>query len=80
MYSLLVALCKHIGVNVYCHLIDRDDENILSSYTDQSDDTINLLRYMHTNQQRSGCIRHSNPITLCFKNEFTMKTVNVDQS
>ena len=32
-----------IGANAYCHLIGRDDENILSSCIDQSDDTIHLL-------------------------------------
>ena len=45
-------LCTYIGANAYCHLIGRDDENILSSCIDQSDDTIHLLRYMHTKQQR----------------------------
>ena len=46
--SFFVALCSYIGVNAYCHLIGRDDENILPSCIDQSDDTIHLLRYMHT--------------------------------
>ena len=32
-----------IGANAYCHLIGRDDENILSACIDQSDDTIYLL-------------------------------------
>ena len=46
--------CLTFRANEYCHfdLIGRDDENILSSYIDQSDDTIHLLRYMHTKQQR----------------------------
>ena len=50
--AFFVVLCTYIGANVYCHLIGRDDVNILSSCIDQSDDTIHLLRYMHTNQQR----------------------------
>ena len=40
-----------IGANAYCHLIGRDDENILSSCINQSDDTIHLLRYLHTKTQ-----------------------------
>ena len=32
-----------IRANAYCHLIGRDDEIILSSCIDQSDDTIHLL-------------------------------------
>ena len=50
--AFFVVICTYIGANAYCHLISRDDENILSSYIDQSDDTINLLQYMHTKQQR----------------------------
>ena len=48
-----------IGANAYYHLIGRDDENILSSCIDQSDDTIHLLRYLHTKQQRWPC-NHEN--------------------
>ena len=47
---------------MYCQLIGRDDENIQSSCVDQSDDTIHLLRYMHTKQQRWPRIRFA-PIT-----------------
>ena len=35
-----VVLCTYIRANAYCHLIGGDDENILSSFIDQSDDTI----------------------------------------
>ena len=44
-----------IGANAYCHLIGRDDENILSACIDQSNDTIYLLRYLHTNN-KDGCL------------------------
>ena len=40
-----VVLCTYIRANAYCHLIGRDDENTLSLYIDQSDDTIHLLQY-----------------------------------
>ena len=33
--AFFVVLCTYIGANAYCHLIGRDDEHILSSYTDQ---------------------------------------------
>ena len=46
-----------IRVNAYRHLIGRDDEDILSSCIDQSDDTIHL-------QQRWRCTHHMNTITL----------------
>ena len=41
---------EHSHEYAYCNLIDRDDENTLSSCIDQSDDTIHLLRYLHTKQ------------------------------
>ena len=49
-HSTFTVLCTYIGAN--CHLIGGDDGNILASCIDQSDDTIHLLRYMHTKQQR----------------------------
>ena len=52
-----VVLCTYIGANGFYHLIGPDDENILSSYIDHSDETIHLLRYMHTKQQRWPFIR-----------------------
>ena len=45
--AIFVVLCTYKGANAYCQLIGRDDENILSSCIDQSDDTIHLLRLMH---------------------------------
>ena len=42
-----------IGANAYCHLIGRDDENILSSCINQSDDTIHLLRYLHNRREQN---------------------------
>ena len=36
---------------MYCNLIGGDEENILSSCIDQSDDTKHLLRYRHTKHQ-----------------------------
>ena len=51
VYTILAR--PDIGANAYCHLIGRDDENILSSCITQSDDTIHLLRYLHTKQQRN---------------------------
>ena len=53
----LLCVCTYMAANAYCHLIGRDEENILSSCIDQSNDTIHLLRFMHTNQQRWPCIR-----------------------
>ena len=55
--AIIVVICTYNGVNAYCHLISRDDENILSSCIDQSDDIIHLLRYMHTKQQRWASIQ-----------------------
>ena len=49
--AFFVVLCTYMGAKAYSHLIGQDDENFLSSYNDQSDDTIHLLRYMHTKQQ-----------------------------
>ena len=60
-----------IRANAYCHLIGRDDENILSSYIDQSDDTIHLLRYLHTTQQRWPCMHHTAKIRFHRKNKMT---------
>ena len=54
-----VVLCTIIGANAYCHLIGRDDENILSSCIDQLDDIIDLLRYITQSNNDSGCIRHT---------------------
>ena len=73
--AFFVALCSYIRVNAYCHLSGGDD-NILSSCIDQSDDTIHLLRYMHTKATKlAKCLffRHSNPITLHLKSEVTIK-------
>ena len=56
-----------IVANENCHLIGRDDENILSSCIDQSNDTLHLIRYMHTKQQRWRCTHHKNTITLHLK-------------
>ena len=68
---------------MYCHLIGRDDEKILSSCIDQSDDTIHLLLFMHKNQQRWPCIRlhtsHKYNHT-SFKKQIFNETMNVDQS
>ena len=50
--AFFVVLCTYIGANAYCHLIGRDDENILSSHIDQSEDTVQSLRYKHIKQQR----------------------------
>ena len=51
MFSLLCCVMYiHQSECVY-HLVGWDDENILSSYIDQSDDTLHLLQYMHTKQQ-----------------------------
>ena len=41
--AIFVVLCTYIGANAYCHLIGRDDENILSSCIDRSVDSIHLL-------------------------------------
>ena len=38
-----VHTSEHSRENAYCHLIGRDDENILSSCIDQSDGTLYLL-------------------------------------
>ena len=62
-----------IGANVYCHLIGRDDENILSACIDQSDDNIYLLRYLHTKQQRWLCTHHTAKIRFHRKNKMTIK-------
>ena len=45
MFSLLCVM-TYLGANAYYDLIHRD-ENFLSSFIDQSDDTIHLLRDMH---------------------------------
>ena len=62
-----------IGANAYCHLIGRDDENILSVCIDQSDDTIYLLRYLHTKQQRWLRTHHTDKIRFHRKNKMTIK-------
>ena len=56
---------------MYCHLIGRDDENILSSCIDQSDDTIHLLRYLHNRGEnnKDGRARITQ-----IKSDFTEKT------
>ena len=46
MLAFFVLLCTYIGANASCHLICLDDENILSSCIDQSDDIMHLLQYM----------------------------------
>ena len=63
-----------IGANAYCHLIGRDDENILSSCINQSDDTLHLLRYLHTKQQRWPCTHHTAKIRLHRKKQNNNKT------
>ena len=82
-FAIFVVLGTYIGANTYCHLIGRDDENILSSCIDQSDDTIHLLRYMHSKQQRWPCIRlqpsHKYNHT-SFKKRINNETMNFDQS
>ena len=40
VHTILARL--DIGANAYCHLIGRDDENILSSCTDQSDGSLDI--------------------------------------
>ena len=42
-YGHTILARPDIGANAYCHLIGRDDENILSSCIDQSNDTLHLL-------------------------------------
>ena len=77
--AFCVVLCTYIGANAYCHMIGRDDENVLSSFIDQSDDTLHLLRYRQTKQQsvRLNPSRQSNH-TASKKND--NKTVNVANS
>ena len=73
MLAFFVLLCTYIGANAYCHLIGRDDENVLSSCIDQSDDTIHLLRYMHKKQQSIRLYPSQQSNHTSFKNELTMK-------
>ena len=66
-----------IGANAYCHLIGRDDENILSSCINQSDDTIYLLRYLHNRREQNnkdGRARITRPKSVFTeKNKMTIK-------
>ena len=73
-YVHTILASPDIGANAYCHLIGRDDENILSACIDQSDDTIYLLRYLHTKQQRWPCTRHTAKIRYHRKNKMTIKS------
>ena len=61
-----VHTSEHSHENAYCHLIGRDDENILSSCIDQSDDSKHLLRCLLRKQQRRPCTHHR-------KNKMTIK-------
>ena len=61
-----------IGANAYCHLIGRDDENILSSCIDQSDDTIHLLRYLRNRREQNNQDGRARITRL--KSDFTEKT------
>ena len=61
-----------IGANAHCHLIGRDDENILSSCIDQSDDTIHLLRYLHNRREQNN--KDGRARITRIKSDFTEKT------
>ena len=78
--AFFVVLCTYIRGNAYCHLIGRDDENILSSCIDQSDYTIHLLRHMHTKQQSIRLFPSQRSNHTWFKKKWVYnETVNVDQ-
>ena len=52
VYTILAR--PDVGANAYCHLIGRDDENILSSCINQSDDTIHLLRNLRNRREQNN--------------------------
>ena len=77
MFSLLCCVMYIHQSECVLSLIGRDDENILSSCVDQSDDTIHLLRYIHTKQQSIWLHPSHQSNHTSSKNQNDNKTMNV---